>query len=52
MGREPLKLWDLVPLILRDFTVFMLLSINPRLLTDCGLVMPYRDIELGQHWLR
>ena len=21
-------------------------------LTHCGLVMPYGDMELGQHWLR
>ena len=21
-------------------------------LTHCGLVMPYGDIDLGQHWLR
>ena len=30
------------------------LHINPRLdeLTHCGLMTPYGDIDLGQHWLR
>ena len=25
---------------------------NDSLLTHCGLVMPYGDIEMGEHWLR
>ena len=27
-------------------------QIGTRPLTHCGLVMPYGDIEQGEHWLR
>ena len=26
--------------------------ITYEMLTQCGLVMPYDDIDLGQHWFR
>ena len=34
-----------------DLNIFSILSDELRILTHCGLMMPYGNMDLGQHWL-
>ena len=45
--------WDLILVqLLRSYILVVFATVGWPHLSDCGLMMPYGDRDLGQHWLR